>query len=146
MGNGTMNTTEASAGLAARAADAMAKATPGPWHTVYLDSDGHDIRAAGRASCRSYQGRAVASHRNTIAMVPFCDADHDFDAALIAMAPDLAAEVIRLTQINAELTAANAALMVRVDEVERDADEQRTADYRAWQEAEYRAWRAGGAE
>ena len=60
-------------------------------------------------------------------MVPFCDADHDFDAALIAMAPDLAAEVIRLTQINAELTAANAALMVRVE-----AAREMLSDCREW--------------
>ena len=35
------------------------------------------------------------------------------NSALIAMAPDLAAEVIRLTALVADLTAANAALMVR---------------------------------
>ena len=104
----------------------LAAATPGPWHKAYLDSDGHDVREAGRAWLRGYQGRAVIANRQTIAMVPFCDADHDFDAALIAMAPDLAAEVL---QLRAQVAAADRLVQsavrlvdvaVRISEVDND--------------------------
>ena len=95
MGNANMNTTKASAGLAARAADAMAKATPGPW-VVY--------------------GKQTIRNKSDVLMVAKTHWDNGkANAALIAMAPDLAAEVIRLTQINAELTATHAALMRRVE-------------------------------
>lgn len=42
----------------------------------------------------------------------------------------------------ADLTAANAALAAECARLTEMADDQRAADYRAWQEAEYRAWKA----
>lgn len=64
------------------------------------------------------------------------------NAELIALAPDLAAEVIRLTAERDAAVSANQALVTDNVRLHHDADEQRSSDYRAWQEAEYRAWKS----
>ena len=119
----------------------LAAATPGPRYveaqSIYAEGDGvHKLIA-----------RAFALEHNV--SWPECEAN----AALISMAPDLAADVIRLRAENAdrdktiaELVAANTRLVEHCDELAQSADEQRTADYRAWQEAEYRAWKAEAAK
>jgi hypothetical protein len=114
---------------------ALAAATPGPWgigrHANTMIEAGE--RGRGIASSGGYQqnfdGERIRS-------------ENIANATLIAMAPDLAAEVVHLTAERDQLIAANQALMVRVVEIEQAAEDQRTADYRQWQEAEYRAWKA----
>jgi len=80
--------------------------TPGPWQTSLYDTDGREWdRGPMRVMRGEYFGRAVIAKEQlgAVALVPNCHADHDFDAALIAAAPDLlriateqAAEATRL--------------------------------------------------
>lgn len=77
--------------LIAAARKALEGTTPGPWHTALLDSDLHDIpRHRAVIKARKYFGRCVAQTSGpTIALMPWCDADHDADALFVAAARDL---------------------------------------------------------
>ena len=66
--------------------------TPGPWGAALYETDGLQWdRGSTRVMRGEYFGRAVLAKEpfGAVALVPRCHADHDFDAALIAAAPDL---------------------------------------------------------
>lgn len=89
MGNGMMNTTEASAHLAGL----LAKASPGPWR--------FDGPVWNQIIWTDNENRVCfMAHSNGL------DDDRDIaTAALIAMAPDLAADVLRLSALITEARA-----------------------------------------
>jgi hypothetical protein len=80
----------------------LSGATPGPWTAGLLMTDLHMERQLKRATikARYYLGYAVwpgnKKSAPVVCLVPAGDADHRSDAELMAAAPYLAAEVLRL--------------------------------------------------
>lgn len=66
--------------------------TPEPWNIVNLDTDGVCISTDAMRR-GSYCGAAIASHGQTLALVPRADSKHDANLRLIACAPTLLALV-----------------------------------------------------
>ena len=157
MGNANMNSAEANAGLAA-----LPKTI---WAWVFTETKRDDLMKGG--------WNDAPDRRETAYIRADLCPDSDYIEHLTQECDrfseridDLAAEVIRLTQINAELTAANAALMVRdaearvmaefyANELAYDYDYERmpcdccTDIYKPIERDEgatARAWLAGGAE
>ena len=97
--------------------DLMGRVTPGPWRL-----DGPVWNNIVRTDSETRV--CFMAHSNGL------NDDRDIaNAALIAMAPDLAAEVIRLTAEHAQLVAANQALATENARlVKRDAEARRTLD------------------
>jgi GAF domain-containing protein len=109
MGNSSLNTTEANADLAAM----LERATRGPWFVsgVRVKLDRQDTHAICHYDETAKRDLNIAN----VWYDPRTNAGHA-DAALIARAPDLAAEVLRLTAANAALAAENARLGKRVED------------------------------
>jgi hypothetical protein len=163
MGNANMNTTDANAGLAADGSeiisDAQIKAVHG-----FANFGSMSPRAVVNEGVLKYAMGYSSGHTQMTILIEhglikrprpgkysseltvkgrkYLRAVHKYVDLLSAPAAH-AADVLRLTQINADLTAANAALMVRVDEA------RRLMDRGLWLTDDgpaARAWLAGGAE
>ena len=80
--------------------DLMGRVTPGPW--------GFDDQGGFPDAYRVY-----AEGHVMLWMDHYHEGDHSSNATIIAMTPDLASEVIRLTAEHAQLVAANQALVKR---------------------------------
>lgn len=151
------NTTEASADLA----ELLARATEGPWEYVPEDGpeSGHSQRGNIGISAQSLYDAAVEANDEEnepddakwICGIwgAICDMDRA-NAALIARAPELAAEVLRLTALVAALTAANIALAADNARLSKRVDKaHRIMDRGLWLTDDApaaRAWLAGGVE
>lgn len=83
-------------------AELLAKATPGPWRVSTVGLMNNGARAVSADDCRIGEIDCHAEYKRGQGWLAECDV-REANAALIALAPDLAAEVLRLRAENAAL-------------------------------------------